>query len=189
MKRALVIAIVLCAARGARADDHRIEATASFLAASENSSPKSAGYPGAELEVARWFGPLAVVGEAGAHTFDWDGDARWLGGAARLALVFGHGRGGVANGRLWIESGVAVEAWHLNMPGVDAHYTRGRMHLGVGADLESIGPYVAGLSLWFRVERGPQPNLMAAAPSDAQDLTPPGATVLVFGIGFVFGHT
>jgi hypothetical protein len=205
MKRwgvAFAVAACVLGARVAHADD-RVEVGASFVVASTAPSMNSGGELGGSAFAMRWFGPIALVGEAGAH--DWtSGSARWLGGGVRLAFS-PHFHNPVTEvsgyGRFWVEAGLAEKAWHLrsDLGDADAWYTGPRAHAGGGIDFGGGDDVVRGrkwsaaMSMWFRVEWGPAPDF-SGAPTSTQHAgwreyfyDPIPTKDYVMGMAFVFG--
>src|SRR2546423_8459847 len=108
-------ALVCALTTGARAQGDRVDVGASFVCASQNGSPSSGGMLGGAVDVVRWFGRLGVSAEAGAHEWDPQGSARWVGAGVRLAVLEGHARnpqGGVAGGRGWLDARVLAHTRH-----------------------------------------------------------------------------
>lgn len=153
----------------------------------------SGGMLGGAATLARWFGPIAIVGETGFHEWEPDGGARWLGAAVRVGhTLSGHDqKGGVVWSRLWAEAGLAAKTWDLKSAYRDseAWYTGPRAHAGGGIDLGGGGRWSMAMSMWFRVEWGPAPDLMAAPPGGWHASFDEAVPVkdYVMGMAFLFG--
>jgi hypothetical protein len=204
MKRwGVLMAVAACAfaSRAAHAgDDDRFEIGASFVVASTAPSMDSGGMLGGAVTAARWFGPIAIVGEAGYHDWDYDGGARWAGAGVRVAHTLAT-RDRKTNGllwcRLWAEAGLAEKKWDLKASYLDseAWYTGPRLHAGGGIDLgggndpDRGHPWSMAMSMWFRVEWGPTPDLDAAPAGGwhASFYDPVPAKDYVMGMAFLFG--
>lgn len=191
---AVAACLIAAATRGHAGVDH-LDVDASFVVASQNGSMSSGGMLGGSLGAVRWFGRLGVGAEAGIHDWDPEGDARWLGGSVRLALVDVHTRqrsGHLCGVRVWLDAGASEKWWRIGdfegtRAQVDVYYHGPRAWLGLGFDLDGGDRWHGGMTSWFRVERGHRPDLSAAPfDSSASDFPPP-ATEFVLGYAFYFG--
>ena len=186
----LAVAACAIAARTARADD-RFEVGAGVVAEGAQASWGADGPVGGEGEMTRWFGRLGVALEAGEHSIDGNGSARWLGAAVRLGQTWlGRGRNeGYGGARIWLEVGIAAKRWSQDVQApwgwMDATYVGPRAHLGAGVDLlgrAHAHGFGGGLSMWLRVERGPTPDYTAAPETSlADELEPVPAWNVVLG--------
>ncbi len=173
-----------------------LELSTNVLVVSETQSAESAGYLGAQLVAMHYEGPLGLGVEAGAHQWEADGHAKWLGVVGRLALIEHTGiveckRGGMgpsrpclARGRLWLELGAAHEEWDVDGFDGSLHGARRRWSAGIGTDVlfDMLGGF--GASVFFRLHKA-KPDLAMTRFEDEVELS--YETSLVFGCGFTFG--
>lgn len=176
----ILTAVALCATT-ARADDVHNRVGLAFVAAAETTSAQTAGFPGGQLELAHWHGPVALVVE-GAHVRDSDSDGgSWGGAGARMVLGSVQMQHGPDWLRLtgWTQVGAAREVWELRDGGSIA---RNHVHAGLG--ITALGGRQAreipiGAQLWFRVQRADAPG------SDMDDV--PARTNMILGLGLLLG--
>lgn len=144
-------------------------------------------HPGAQLALAHWFGPLALVLEGNAQDYRFNGSMLGIGAGARLEVARLPSLGGSQMG-LFAEGGVGRERWQLDAP-FEGSATLGRRvaHAGIGFNLAYPGERGHfGAVVWLRGKLGEElegPGASKAMPG----VRTPGRGALVFGAGFLSG--
>jgi hypothetical protein len=162
--RLVRMALVLLAA-GPAASARELDVSAGFVADSATSSGDSPALPGGAIEVARWWGRLALVAELGAEAALDDGSLVWGGVGVRAALLEAHlcrNPRACARFRFWMDAGVADVSWHL-ASGVDTiDFDAPRAWVGTGLDMivATHRRTSLGLHFFFRVQENDVPRLL-----------------------------